>query len=151
MYLVSEPQSLVLTRDPVHHNHESTLVEPLLPTPRLHYSRCLVDTGPQFEEHAVVLAQEDDTALSFRLIVERALSAARTTAVSFVLLDGDESRAIAADGAKCSLAALSACATCWVSKQGGLEATGSIHLPWAKMRVSRLERFYGCETDKPST
>lgn len=82
-YLVSQPQLLLLVRDSHPDIHETTLVVPDLPVARLPYARCLVDCGPNFEEHAVALS-EAPLGGTERAIIVRCLTAARPTTVSIL-------------------------------------------------------------------
>ena len=81
--LVSDPARLLLVRDTATDSHETTLVVPNLPDPRVTYYRCLVDAGVSFQEHAVVVHERPlgETGLS---IIKGALQGARRTAVTFV-------------------------------------------------------------------
>jgi hypothetical protein len=80
--VVSHPDFRLLVRDPLDNNDETTLVVPALLARRVVYARMLVDEGAQLAEHAVAFVEDDRPELLE--VVEKSLSAARPTCVSFV-------------------------------------------------------------------
>lgn len=139
MFLVSQPQALLLVASTEADNHETTLVVPELRRAQVEYFRCLVDAGTSFKEHAVVLwagspVCGDEDAMQ----VARALNAARPTIVAFV---GDGPHPEGADGSPASETAVAAAAV--VAQLSALSASG-LGAAFG-MRVRKTGRFYTCE------
>ena len=80
-FLVSSPDFRLLVRSSVDAHHETTLVVPDLLVATVPYARLLVEEGNQFREHAVALVESDSADPTG--VIERALSAARPTRISF--------------------------------------------------------------------
>lgn len=138
MFLVSQPQALLLVSSTEADNHESTLVVSDLHRARVEYFRCLVDAGTSFKEHAVVLWTGPVFGDADAAHVARALSAARPTIVTFV---GEGPLPESADGSAVSATGLAASAV--VAQLSALSVSG--HGEAFGMRVMKTGRFYTCE------
>ena len=138
MFLVSQPQALLLVSSAEEDNHETTLVVPELRRVRIEYFKCLVDAGTSFKEHAVVLwagpvAGDGDAAL-----VARALNIARPTIVTFV---SEGALPVSLGGSASPETAVAASAV--VKQMATLNAAGRGAA--FGMQVTKTGRFYTCE------
>jgi len=160
--LVSHPKKLLLVKSTGEDNHETTLVVPDMSAPSLVYFRCLVDTGPVFEEQAVVLCPfEDDRGVhDMNEVATRVLSQARPTRVTW--LAPSTGRIYSTEPIRGSQAAASACVLklernarpslvqtpVEVLIPQGAPADHEAHLPLT-VTVTPQSQFFACELSGP--
>lgn len=143
MFLVSEPQPLLLVSTTEEDNHETTLVVPELARVRIEYFRCLVDAGASFKEHAVVVWTGEVSGDGDVAHVVRALNVARPMTVTFAR---EGLLPTSADGSAATAGGLAAAVV--VTKMGSLDAHGRGAA--FGLQVRKTGRFYTCEPMKLS-
>lgn len=143
MFLVSQPQALLLVASTEEDNHETTLVIPELRRARVEYFKCLVDAGTSFKEHAVVLWLGPVADDADAVLVARALNIARPTIVTFV---SEGALPMNAEGSVPTETGLAASAV--VTQMASLDAGGR-GVAFG-MQVTKTGRFYTCEPSASS-